>query len=648
MEARGLNFGVRCVFIVSGLLLSVCSILLVCIESSNLGSIGIPDPFRLVPEQREVFVWNPLEQIVISDNAGEAEEDVLDEESMLCNLRLQEDEAEDEIEKWRTLHRRRRTRKSKGRQLQEVEHADDRALPEQERVPPAAKPAENQTTAGTVGKSAASRAVVCSADSGLVLCPPGGATMFQKCEWCGPAYKVFIFDHRNLVDFIPNWILGNTSKPSHWLHMYQFWSEHPMEVLKEADPDYPDPFVSRDMRTVIAERFPRLSIVDEPSEAQLVFWMVWDYALCLANGTRIEKWSIGKRRFKHSCPLHWTLWKWLQTTPRWERNGGRDYIIMMADPDGIEQRQDPPKSSTLEEFWPAWKQKLHSYIAGVTRVAILVVVEDRRFFANRGHSCSIAVPYYSKVSGAWTPNQDADRKTLISFTGSVAELHHTCDHCLNGIHPRDLRAQMVRLLEQRCFSNECHVRVLDEHGLDRNNPLAVAKLNIDGEGVQTILRKARFCPIPRGDSGATKRFYSSILAGCIPVVISDHLPRPFSRLIDYNSFMLALQEEDFMAMTEDKDVTLLEYLRSVSEQDIARLQLGLRQARNSLVYSRGCSLPWACNGTFERSSRRRQCPYSQTSPSDALDHLVLTVLEAHYQRASVPKLLGNQTNGCES
>ena len=49
---------------------------------------------------------------------------------------------------------------------------------------------------------------------------------------------------------------------------------------------------------------------------------------------------------------------------------------------------------------------------------------------------------------------------------------------------------------------------------------------------------AVFCPVPRGDSAATKRFYCAVASLCIPVVASDHFPFPFAETVDYASFVI--------------------------------------------------------------------------------------------------------------
>jgi len=59
-----------------------------------------------------------------------------------------------------------------------------------------------------------------------------------------------------------------------------------------------------------------------------------------------------------------------------------------------------------------------------------------------------------------------------------------------------------------------------------------------------LMRKSVFCLVPRGDSPNTKRFYSAILNGCIPVIISDWIGLPYQELVDYSSFTVRVKESD--------------------------------------------------------------------------------------------------------
>mmetsp|Transcript_64524 Transcript_64524/g.154103 ORF Transcript_64524/g.154103 Transcript_64524/m.154103 type:complete len:920 (+) Transcript_64524:181-2940(+) len=467
-------------------------------------------------------------------------------------------------------------------------------------------------------------AKACAAGGPLVQCTNWRGSP-RHCHWCGPRANVFIYDHLTL-GYQARKVLGDASS---WWPNYTHWSEHPLELLHQTDPDYPDPFVALELRAAIESRWQdTLQVVTNPKDADILLWLVWDFALCKANHTPAEEWEFDKRRYKQSCPLMWRLWRWLQSTSLWERRDGKDFVFLMADPEGIEAGRRRHRKDKY--YWNSpkkgWKDEMLRMVKGVTRRSKLIVVEDRRMMEKRGRSCAIPVPYYVKVGGHTAAEVSGPRPRLVTFLGSVEDLHHTCEICKNGIHPRSLRGRLVEQLKQECQEGECFMQVLDQSvGLDRNAPAKMARLN-DGLGVQGSLKDATFCPIPRGDSGATKRFYSSIVAGCIPVLLSDHLPRPFSAFIDYASFAITIREQQFMS----EEFSLLRLLRSIPEDKVEQLQRGLRQARSAFVYSRGCSLPWACQWQYEDPRRRRSCPYASSSPSDVFDHLVLQIMRTFY------------------
>ena len=46
------------------------------------------------------------------------------------------------------------------------------------------------------------------------------------------------------------------------------------------DPDYATGFLQRELRNVLAARWPNVRVVERPADADLIFWMVWDFAFC--------------------------------------------------------------------------------------------------------------------------------------------------------------------------------------------------------------------------------------------------------------------------------------------------------------------------------------------------------------------------------
>ena len=45
------------------------------------------------------------------------------------------------------------------------------------------------------------------------------------------------------------------------------------------------------------------------------------------------------------------------------------------------------------------------------------------------------------------------------------------------------------------------------------------------------MQKSTFCLVPRGDTPSSRRFFSAIAAGCIPVLITDDYEPPFQHAL---------------------------------------------------------------------------------------------------------------------
>ena len=94
-----------------------------------------------------------------------------------------------------------------------------------------------------------------------------------------------------------------------------------------------------------------------------------------------------------------------------------------------------------------------------------------------------------------------------------------------------------------------------------------------------------FCIAPRGDSALTKRFYDAIVAGCIPVVISDLLMPAFEDLVSVKDAFVRITEVLFM----QPSFSLLSHLRSLSATHVYQMQSRLACLRHFMSYGRPSS-----------------------------------------------------------
>ena len=79
-----------------------------------------------------------------------------------------------------------------------------------------------------------------------------------------------------------------------------------------------------------------------------------------------------------------------------------------------------------------------------------------------------------------------------------------------------------------------------------------------------------FCLVPAGDTPTSRRLFDAILAGCLPVVISDEIDdhMPFAGTVPYGSFIFRVTEADWLR----DPVGTLEALLATPDDEIRRRQ----------------------------------------------------------------------------
>ena len=58
------------------------------------------------------------------------------------------------------------------------------------------------------------------------------------------------------------------------------------------------------------------------------------------------------------------------------------------------------------------------------------------------------------------------------------------------------------------------------------------------------LHRAQFCLAPEGWHAWSPRVYEAVVAGCVPVLISDDLELPFERWLSYDDFLVRVSPKD--------------------------------------------------------------------------------------------------------
>merc|ERR1712096_504970 len=88
---------------------------------------------------------------------------------------------------------------------------------------------------------------------------------------------------------------------------------------------------------------------------------------------------------------------------------------------------------------------------------------------------------------------------------------------------------------------------------------------------------SRFCFVPRGRAAWSVRFFEALLAGCVPVLLSDHFLPPFSALFDITEFVIKWP----MSKIDD---TLVDFLRALPLEVVERYREAARRVRCWYLY----------------------------------------------------------------
>jgi hypothetical protein len=91
-----------------------------------------------------------------------------------------------------------------------------------------------------------------------------------------------------------------------------------------------------------------------------------------------------------------------------------------------------------------------------------------------------------------------------------------------------------------------------------------------------------------GDSLSSRRLFSLIFAGTVPVVVCDRLMLPYEDMLEYSAFVVFISEQDVLKIP---DFNLLELLDSIPKQDVKLLQENGKKVRKHFTYHKGDVVP---------------------------------------------------------
>ena len=297
----------------------------------------------------------------------------------------------------------------------------------------------------------------------------------------------------------------------------------------------------------------------------------------------------------------------LQASQAFRRNNGADHFFATSawsipgTPDALHARMQP--LSTLLMCGIAGRYKAFAPFSSTA--------------ASAGGSCTFELPYQANLASErmYRPRTDPRapvRKTLLHFAGAL-------DVCCTG---RQIRCAIAPLygaaatgalpdaiirpiIPNSLAGKPCTVRAMklaeapaaagaSPSGRSMNRAVASptgrrlvgtpwrwAVNSSDVDRMAHEMTTSVFCLSPAGDNCVSARFFSAVAAGCLPVVICDHLVGAFADVVSYDAFWIKQKASEFIADPH----ALVSRLRAISAEEIARRQDAMEQYRADILYS---------------------------------------------------------------
>ena len=198
----------------------------------------------------------------------------------------------------------------------------------------------------------------------------------------------------------------------------------------------------------------------------------------------------------------YSLWEETWGLPKkwWERNKGADHIVVMAAPlTGLTH----PSSKRGDWHYITTQHQLSAPIVISTELSTSFVKKFPKCAAK-----NIVVPYPNH-NGDWFNgrlDQEVKEKASVSRSVNSSSLDSKISQMYysGGMHGECVPLRKSIKSSFQCSSSSSLLSSVFGKSYSFN------------EG----LRAATFCPCPHGDSPSAKRMYDTVIAGCIPVVLS--------------------------------------------------------------------------------------------------------------------------------
>jgi hypothetical protein len=97
------------------------------------------------------------------------------------------------------------------------------------------------------------------------------------------------------------------------------------------------------------------------------------------------------------------------------------------------------------------------------------------------------------------------------------------------------------------------------------------------------LQRSVFCFIVRGDTSSSRRLFESIVAGCLPVIVSEGIELPFTKHVDYSKFSFMPSEMDVVMNPKG----FVETMRAITDAEIKRRQQAMAAIAHHFIFGTG-------------------------------------------------------------
>ncbi|RAL39335.1 hypothetical protein DM860_002868 [Cuscuta australis] len=179
---------------------------------------------------------------------------------------------------------------------------------------------------------------------------------------------------------------------------------------------------------------------------------------------------------------------------------------------------------------------------------------------------SIRVLCNANTSEGFNPRKDVPLPEINLKTGEIAGL-------IGG--PSPSRRSILAFFAGGLHGHIRHV-LLDRWKNRDPDILVYDKLPEDGKSsYEWMLRNSRFCLCPSGYEVASPRVVEAIYAECVPVLISEGYAAPFSDVLNWKAFSVAVAVEDIGRLKE--------ILMGISGSQYVRMQRRVKQVQRHFV-----------------------------------------------------------------